>query len=94
MAEFVFSSANWGVNVNADMLAPRLRTLAQLDANGDTVLTAPTGSGSVHLAKLEAVTVNSALFPDLNEFKPLVVTRADPFRLTFPVPTRRRLAWT
>jgi hypothetical protein len=94
VAEFAFSSQDWGLPVNADLVPPRWRTLAQLSEDGETVLTAPSGSGTVRLAKLEEVTVNAALFPDLSEFKPILVTNAEPFRLSFPVPERKRLEWT
>ncbi|NJK43230.1 MAG: acetoacetate decarboxylase family protein [Pleurocapsa sp. SU_196_0] len=94
VAEFAFSSNSPGVLVTTDIVPSRFRTLAQLGANGETVFTAPSGRGTVRLAKLERVTVNPALFPDLSEFKPLVVTKAEPFQLGFPVPQKKRLAWT
>jgi hypothetical protein len=94
-AEFHFSSSgNFTIPVTTDILPARFRTLAQLEESGETVLTAPSGSGVVRLAKLEEVTVNSALFPDLSEFKPILVARADPFRLGFPVPKRENLRWS
>ena len=95
VAEFYFSSkGNFAVPVTTNILPARFRTLAQLEESGETVLTAPSGSGAVRLAKLEEVTVNPALFPDLSEFRPLLVTRADPFRLGFPMPKRERLQWS
>jgi Acetoacetate decarboxylase (ADC) len=94
IAEFTFSSTSFGVPVTTDIVPKRFRTLAQLGANGETVFTAPSGRGKVRRSRLEAVTVNPALFPDLSEFKPLLVTKAEPFQLGFPVPERKRLAWT
>ena len=64
-----------------------LRTLEQHGLDGRRLLTAPSGAGRVQPAKLEIVTVNSALFPDLSEFKPLLTVKAEPFTLSFPVPS-------
>ena len=42
------------------------------------------GSGIGRLAKLEKITINTDLFPDFSEYKPLAVIKVEPFSITFP----------
>lgn len=87
IAEFEFtSSQTFSLPVTTAILPAALRTLEQHTGSGQSLLTAPSGAGRVRLSKLEDLTVNSALFPDLNEFSPLVTVKAEPFTLSFPVP--------
>lgn len=88
IAEFGFSSSQaFSLPVTTAILPAALRTLEQHGLDGRRLLTAPSGAGRVQPAKLEIVTVNSALFPDLSEFKPLLTVKAEPFALSFPVPS-------
>ena len=94
VAEFAFSSSGGlALPVTTDILPASFRTLVQLE-NDETVLTAPSGSGNLALARLAQVTVNPALFPDLSEVKPFLTVKAEPFRLGFPVPRRERVTWS
>ena len=43
------------------------------------------GSGTGKLAKLKDVNINSDLFPEVSEFKPLLAIKVDPFKIIFPV---------
>ena len=87
IAQFRFSSSQtFSLPVTTAVLPAALRTLEQHTPDGQTLLTAPSGAGHVQLAKLEDVTVNSALFPDLGEFTPLLTVKVEPFTLSFPVP--------
>ena len=87
IADFQFtSSQTLSLPVTTAVLPAALRTLEQHAVDGRTLLTAPSGAGRVRLAKLEDVTVNPALFPDLSDFKPLLTVKAEPFTLGFPVP--------
>ena len=43
------------------------------------------GKGRARLARLESISVNSDLFPDIARIKPLLAIRVDRFNLTFPV---------
>ncbi len=87
IAEFGFtSSQTFSLPVTTAILPEFLRTLEQHTPDGRRLLTAPGGAGRVQAARLEDVTVNPALFPDLSDFKPLVSVKAEPFTLSFPVP--------
>lgn len=88
VAEFKLSSSIASMQLTTSFVPEAWRTLEQTGVNGETLLTTLDGDGWMSLAKLEDVTVNPALFPDLNEFKPLVVTKAEAFTLRFPVPRR------
>jgi hypothetical protein len=94
--EAKFSSGAVGSPFNAGWIPAPLRTLAQPELEpttlrprdqSRTLLTAPNASGGVRLARLLETRADSAHFPDLAAFKPLVVIKADPFKMTFPVPT-------
>ena len=87
IVEFGFSSSQtFSLPVTTAILPEFLRTLEQHGLDGQRLLTAPSGAGRVQPARLEDLTINSALFPDLSEFKPLVTVKAEPFTLGFPVP--------
>ncbi len=43
------------------------------------------GKGRARLARLESLSVNRDLFPDIAQIKPLLAIRVDRFNLTFPV---------
>jgi L-ascorbate metabolism protein UlaG (beta-lactamase superfamily) len=43
------------------------------------------GKGRARLARLESMSVNRGLFPDIAAIKPLLALRVDRFSLTFPV---------
>ena len=89
IAEFEFSSSQmFSLPVTTAVLPAAFRTLEQHTALGESLLTAPSGAGRVQPARLEGVTVNPALFPDLSEFKPITTVKAEPFTLSFPVPRR------
>jgi hypothetical protein len=45
------------------------------------------GCGTGKLAKLKEVHINSRLFPDISNFKPLIAIKVEPFQITFPVAT-------
>ena len=87
IAEFQFSSSQMlSLPVTTAILPEFLRTLEQHTLDGQTLLTAPSGAGRLQPARLEDVTINPALFPDLSEFKPILTVKAEPFTLKFPVP--------
>ncbi len=87
IAEFQFSSSQtFSLPVTTAILPAALRTLEQHMPDGRNLLTAPSGAGRVQPAKLEEVTVNPALFPDLSDFNPILTVKAEPFTLSFPVP--------
>ncbi len=88
VAEFALRSGGLALPVSTAPVPAAWRTLAQMGSGGETLLTALSGAGRVSWATLEEVTVNPALFPDLGELRPLVVTRAEDFTLRFPVPRR------
>lgn len=48
------------------------------------------GSGTGKLAKLKDIRINSSLFPDISEFKPLLAIQVEPFKITFPVATIKK----
>lgn len=87
IAEFGFSSSQrFSLPVTTIVLPAALRTLEQHGLDARRLLTAPSGAGHVQPARLEDVTVNPALFPDLSDFKPFLTIKAEPFTLGFPVP--------
>ena len=87
IAEFEWvSSQAFSLPVTTAILPAALRTLEQHTPDGQTLLTAPSGAGRVQPARLEDVTINPALFPDLSEFTPILTVKAEPFTLGFPVP--------
>lgn len=44
------------------------------------------GHGKGKLARVQKITVNPRLFPDISLFKPIAVIKVEPFYITFPVP--------
>ncbi|WP_128103920.1 acetoacetate decarboxylase family protein [Paenibacillus sp. DCT19] len=45
------------------------------------------GKGKGRLAKIDELSINAALFPDISLCKPWAVLKVDPFAITFPVTT-------
>lgn len=44
------------------------------------------GGGTGQLAKIDHISINSQLFPDISSIKPIAVIKVNPFNITFPVP--------
>lgn len=62
--------------------------LQRRERDGQLLSTDPHGGVTVSLtASLEALTVDGAYFPPVDQLKPLAALEAVDFRLTFPVPT-------
>jgi hypothetical protein len=56
------------------------------EKNGKLYYTCFTGKGIARFARIEAVSVNPGLFPDIAPFRPFMAVRIDNFAITFPPP--------
>jgi hypothetical protein len=90
------SSGGLGLPFNAGWISAPFRTLAQPElesetlqprAQARTLLTTPSAQGQVRFGRVLETQADSAHFPDLSVFKPLLVVNTNPFKMTFPVPT-------
>ena len=79
-AEIRYGSAPFPVHTAA-LPMPLLQTW-----RGNRFLTRFRGFGLGRLAKLDRVTIDTEIFPDLAHKKPLLGIEVSPFRLTFPKP--------
>jgi hypothetical protein len=56
------------------------------EKNGKLYYTCFTGKGIARFARIEAISVNPELFPDIAPFRPFMAVRIDNFAITFPLP--------
>jgi len=84
VAEFELRPRGWGLPVTTAVIPSALRTIIEL-LDRRTYLTTPNGRGRLHPARLERVSSNPQLFPDIGQFRPRLCLRASNFALQFPV---------
>lgn len=81
LASFVIDSSSIGFPVNTNLLPFPL-----VQKYEDQILyTSFHGKGKGHFSKVKEITINSDLFPDISDIKPIAVIKVDPFSITFPI---------
>lgn len=80
VAEFIISTGVLPFPVSTRLLPFPLVQLHQ----GKYFYTTFSGSGTGRFAKIKELEVNSELFPDISECRPIAAIRVEPFAITFP----------
>jgi hypothetical protein len=73
---------SWNLPFNTAWLPIKV-TLGQIQ-DEKLYITAPGGKGTVQFASAENIHVDSNLFPDIGQFRPLAAFRTQDFAITFP----------